>query len=48
MGFASRAARSALLAVASIAALTAPFAAPNAWAGPRIKDVADIEGVREN
>ncbi|HRK64107.1 MAG TPA: flagellar basal body P-ring protein FlgI [Terricaulis sp.] len=28
--------------------MTAPFAAPNAWAGPRIKDVADFEGVREN
>jgi len=48
MGFASRAARSALLAVASIAALTSPFATPAAWAGPRIKDVADFEGVREN
>ncbi|WP_416200362.1 flagellar basal body P-ring protein FlgI [Terricaulis sp.] len=48
MRFASRAARSALLAVASIAAMTSPFAAPNAWAGPRIKDVADFEGVREN
>lgn len=48
MGFTSRAARSALLAVASIAAMTAPFATPTAWAGPRIKDVADFEGVREN
>jgi len=48
MGFASRAARSALLAVASVAALTSPFATPAAWAGPRIKDVADFEGVREN
>lgn len=48
MGFASRAARTALLAVASVAAMTAPFAAPAAWAGPRIKDVADFEGVREN
>jgi flagellar P-ring protein precursor FlgI len=48
MVFASRAARSALFAVASIAAMTAPFAAPAAWAGPRIKDVADFEGVREN
>jgi len=28
--------------------MTAPFAAPDAWAGPRIKDVADFEGVREN
>jgi flagellar P-ring protein precursor FlgI len=48
MGFASRAARSALLAVASVAAMTAPLAAPAAYAGPRIKDVADFEGVREN
>lgn len=42
------AARSALLAVASVAAMTAPIGAPLAWAGPRIKDVADFEGVREN
>jgi flagellar P-ring protein precursor FlgI len=48
MGFTSRAARSALLAVASVAAMTAPLAAPAAYAGPRIKDVADFEGVREN
>ncbi len=48
MKLATRAARAALLAVASVAAMTAPFAAPNAWAGPRIKDVADFEGVREN
>jgi len=48
MGFATRAARMAALAVASAAAMTAPFAAPAAWAGPRIKDVADFEGVREN
>ncbi|MEZ5995124.1 MAG: flagellar basal body P-ring protein FlgI [Hyphomonadaceae bacterium] len=48
MGFAKRAARSALLAVASVAAVAAPVAAPAAWAGPRIKDVADFEGVREN
>jgi flagellar P-ring protein precursor FlgI len=47
MGFTARAARSALLALASVAALAAPVAAP-AWAGPRIKDVADFEGVREN
>lgn len=48
MGPASRAARTALLAVASLAAILAPIAAPAAWAGPRIKDVADFEGVREN
>jgi flagellar P-ring protein precursor FlgI len=48
MGFASRAVRSALLGVASVAALIAPIGAPAAWAGPRIKDVADFEGVREN
>jgi flagellar P-ring protein precursor FlgI len=48
MKFVSHAARAALLAVASVAALAAPIATPNAWAGPRIKDVADFEGVREN
>jgi flagellar P-ring protein precursor FlgI len=37
-----------LLAVASVAAMAAPIAAPAAWAGPRIKDIADFEGVREN
>jgi flagellar P-ring protein FlgI len=48
MGLASRAARMGLLAVASVAAMAAPIATPLAWAGPRIKDVADFEGVREN
>jgi len=48
MEIASRAARLGLLAVASIAALAAPLASTAAWAGPRIKDVADFEGVREN
>ena len=48
MKFVSHAARTALLAVASVAAIAAPIATPNAWAGPRIKDVADFEGVREN
>lgn len=48
MGAPYRAARSALLLLASVAAMTAPFAATPAWAGPRIKDVADFEGVREN
>ncbi|MEQ1810130.1 MAG: flagellar basal body P-ring protein FlgI [Terricaulis sp.] len=48
MGFASRAARSALLAVCSVAAMTAPIAAPMAYAGTRIKDITDFEGVREN
>lgn len=28
--------------------MAAPIAAPAAWAGPRIKDVTDFEGVREN
>ncbi len=28
--------------------MAAPVGAPAAWAGPRIKDVADFEGVREN
>ena len=36
------------MALASVAAITAPIAAPAAWAGPRIKDIADFEGVREN
>jgi flagellar P-ring protein precursor FlgI len=40
--------RAALLAVASIAAITPPFAAMPAEAAPRIKDIADFEGVREN
>ncbi|MBL8537729.1 MAG: flagellar basal body P-ring protein FlgI [Hyphomonadaceae bacterium] len=44
----SRIARAALLALASTAAAVAPVAAPAAWAGPRIKDIADFEGVREN
>jgi flagellar P-ring protein FlgI len=48
MSLSKRLARSALLAVASAAAMTAPIAAPLAYAGPRIKDVADFEGVREN
>ena len=48
MGLASRATRMGLLAVASVAAMAAPIAAPPAWAGPRIKDIADFEGVREN
>ncbi|HJS79958.1 MAG TPA: flagellar basal body P-ring protein FlgI [Vitreimonas sp.] len=48
MGLAARAARMGLLAVASVAAMAAPVAAPLAWAGPRIKDIADFEGVREN
>lgn len=48
MELASRAARIAVMAFASVAALAAPFAAPSAWAGPRIKDVADFEGVRDN
>ncbi len=42
------AARTALLALASLTAATAPLSAAPAWAGPRIKDVADFEGVREN
>jgi flagellar P-ring protein precursor FlgI len=48
MGSASRAARHAMLAIASVAAIGAPVAATPAWANPRIKDVADFEGVREN
>lgn len=48
MKFVSHAARTALFAVASVATLAAPVATPEAWAGPRIKDVADFEGVREN
>lgn len=41
-------ARASLVAIASLAASAAPFGALPAWAGPRIKDVADFEGVREN
>ncbi len=48
MGFSARAARRALLTVASIAALTPPFVVLPAAAEPRIKDIADFEGVREN
>ncbi|MBI3439933.1 MAG: flagellar basal body P-ring protein FlgI [Proteobacteria bacterium] len=48
MSFASRAARHALLVVASVAAIGAPIAATPAWANPRIKDIADFEGVRDN
>src|SRR5262245_57161434 len=44
----SRAGRLALLAVASVAAIGAPIASTPAWANPRIKDIADFEGVREN
>ena len=40
--------RAALFAVASVAAITPPFAITPAWAAPRIKDIADFEGVREN
>lgn len=36
------------MAVASLAALTPPFYALPADAAPRIKDIADFEGVREN
>ncbi len=48
MGFTSRMARSALLAVCSVAAIAAPIATPAAYAGTRIKDITDFEGVREN
>ncbi|MEQ1618271.1 MAG: flagellar basal body P-ring protein FlgI [Terricaulis sp.] len=48
MNFATRTGRAALLAVASLAAIAAPLTPTPAWAGPRIKDVADFEGVREN
>jgi flagellar P-ring protein FlgI len=45
---AAKAVRATLLAFASLAAINAPIAAGTAWAAPRIKDVADFEGVREN
>jgi flagellar P-ring protein precursor FlgI len=48
MRIASRAARYALLAVSSLAAMTAPICATPAEAAPRIKDIADFEGVRDN
>lgn len=47
MDFTRVAIRSVVMAAASVAALTGPMVAP-AWAEPRIKDVADFEGVREN
>lgn len=47
MGPISRAARGALAVALSATALSTAAALP-AWAGPRIKDVADFEGVREN
>ncbi len=34
--------------MASVAAIGAPVAATPAWANPRIKDIADFEGVRDN
>ncbi|MDX2274727.1 MAG: flagellar basal body P-ring protein FlgI [Hyphomonadaceae bacterium] len=40
--------RAALLAAAAIASITPPFAVLPAEAAPRIKDIADFEGVREN
>jgi len=48
MRLASRAAHHALLAVASVAAMAAPICANTAAAAPRIKDIADFEGVRDN
>jgi flagellar P-ring protein precursor FlgI len=48
MAFTSRAARRALTIVASVLALTPPFIVLPAHAEPRIKDIADFEGVREN
>src|SRR5690349_344214 len=42
------AARHALLVAASLAAIGAPVGAAPAWANPRIKDIADFEGVRDN
>lgn len=47
MNFKQVAMRSVVMAAASIAALTGPMVVP-AWAEPRIKDIADFEGVREN
>lgn len=44
----SRLVRTLALACASLAALNAPFFAAPAFADPRIKDIADFEGVREN
>jgi flagellar P-ring protein precursor FlgI len=48
MKFPRSAARAALIAAASAVAITAPTFVPAAWADPRIKDIADFEGVREN
>lgn len=47
MNFKRVAMRTAVMAAASAAALTGPMVLP-ASAEPRIKDIADIEGVREN
>jgi flagellar P-ring protein precursor FlgI len=47
MDFTRVAMRSVVMAAASVAALTGPMVTP-AWAEPRIKDIADFEGVREN
>ena len=41
-------ARQALVALAVIAAAAPPMAPPPAWAAPRIKDITDFEGVRDN
>jgi flagellar P-ring protein FlgI len=48
MRFSSKTARAALLSIASLSAITPPFIALPAEAAPRIKDIADFEGVREN
>lgn len=48
MAINNRFASAAVYALATAAAITSPIAAAPAWAGPRIKDIADFEGVREN
>lgn len=48
MGFSKSFARLAVMTAASVAAALPPFVTVPAWAAPRIKDVADFEGVREN
>ena len=48
MGLSKYLTRSAVFAAAAVAAISAPVLAPAAEAAPRIKDIADFEGVRDN
>lgn len=48
MRFSSRFARAALISAAAVSAIIPPLIVTPAEAAPRIKDIADFEGVREN